>query len=174
MKVSEKMKKFANILFSIVLVVIAIVLTITIVEKILWKDNTPSVFGYKNFIVLSGSMEPTLNVGDIVFVKKDTDIKVDDIIAFRIENGVVTHRVIEIIEKDGEKLYKTKGDANNTADDEFIRLSDIEGKYSFKIWYIGNIILFLKTKTGIGLLIAILMLSLFLGITKKEESKEIE
>lgn len=164
---NNKMKKFANILFLILLSIIAIFCTIIIAEKIFCKDKTPSLFGYKNFIVLSGSMEPQLSVGDIVFIKETTDIKVNDIITFRIDNGEVTHRVIEIRDEDGEKLYKTKGDANNSEDDELVKLSDIEGKYIFKIAWLGNIILFLKTKIGIGLLIAVLIIGLFIGSSKK-------
>lgn len=167
------MKKIANILLWIMLIIFAIFSTIIIGEKIIWKEKTPSIFGYKNFIVLSGSMEPVFNIGDLVFVKKDNDIKEKDIIAFRIDNGIITHRVIEIINKDGEKLYKTKGDANNKEDIELLTLNDIEGKYCFKISHIGSIILFFKTKAGIGILMTILALCLFLNKDSKNDVKEV-
>ena len=68
----------------------------------------------------------------------------------------VTHRVIEIIEENGIKKYKTKGDNNNTEDKEKITYEQIEGKYQFKINQFGIITEILKSK--ITLIILILMI----------------
>ena len=92
-------KKILKILSCVVLIIVAIYSTIIIFQKNVWKDKVPSFMGYKNFIILTGSMEPTLNTGDIVFVKETTDIKEQDIISFKVNNSIVTHRIIETKKK---------------------------------------------------------------------------
>lgn len=163
-------KKIAKVLFWVLLVLIAIYSTFIIVQKIFWKNKTPSIFGYKNFIVLSGSMEPTLNIGDMVIVKDTKDIKIDDIISFRVKNSVVTHRVFEIYKEDDKEYYITKGDNNNEADTELLNKKDIEGKFVFKIPYIGKIILFFQKPLGI--LTVFLFLGAFLLISKIKTNKD--
>lgn len=107
-------------------------------------------------------MEPTINIGDVAFVRKAKDIEQQDIISFRVNNSVVTHRVIEIlIDENQEKIYKTKGDANSSEDSETIKQEEIEGKYCFKIPKIGKIILFFRTQAGILVLAVIFALCFF-------------
>ena len=160
-------KKILRILFWIILIIIAIYSTVIIFQKIIWKDKVPNFFGYKNFIVLTGSMEPTLNTGDIVFVKETPDIKEQDIISFRVNNSIVTHRVVKIKTVDNNTYYATKGDANSDADTELVSLEEIEGKYIFKIPFLGNIINFFQKPMGIIILVAILIGILFLGAKKR-------
>lgn len=70
--------------------------------------------GMDAYTVLSGSMEPTLQIGDLVLIDtKDRSIENGEIIAFYMGGQVVVHRVVEVTE-DG--LYITKGDANETRD----------------------------------------------------------
>ncbi len=166
-------KKISKILFWIILVIIAIYSTFVIIQRLIYKDKTPSFFGYKNFIVLTGSMEPTLNKGDIVFVKETNDIKVNDIISFRINNSVVTHRVKEIYKEDGKDFYITKGDANTGTDTELINIEIVEGKYSFKIPFLGRIILFFQKPIGIIVLFTVLVIFLLLSSIKPKKIKKI-
>lgn len=163
-------KKILKIIFWIILIVIAIYSMTIIAQKILWKDRTPNFFGYKNMIVLSGSMEPTLNVGDIVIVKETNDIKEQDIISFKVQNSIVTHRVVEIKKENEKNFYITKGDANSAVDLELIELKDIEGKYIFKIPLLGNIIMLLQKPIAVGILILILIVSLILSFKPKKEN----
>ncbi len=150
----NKIKKILKVIFLIILIFMAIYSTIIIFQKIIWKNKIPNFLGYKNFIVITGSMKPTLNIGDIVFVKETTDIKNKDIVSFKTNNAVVTHRIVEIKKEDGKTLYITKGDANSDNDTELLSIENIEGKYSFKIPFLGNVILFFQRPIG--------MISLFL------------
>ena len=118
-------------------------------------------------------MEPTVNVGDLVFVIETNEINKDDIISFKENNSIVTHRVIDILEdENGEKQYKTKGDANQSEDVETVKLQDIEGKFIFKIGQVGNIILFLKSEVGIILFVLILAVILFFSYSKNNDENE--
>ena len=109
-------KRISKILFWIILVIVALYSVFMLLQKLIWKDKTPSLFGYKNFIELTGSMKPTLNEGDIIITKEAKEINKNDIISFKIDNSVVTHRVFEIYKENGKEYYITKGDANSDTD----------------------------------------------------------
>ena len=94
------------ILITIILVPVLIINCSIIFQANTNEDKIPSVFGYKPFIVLSDSMESTIRKGDLIFVKNIEPRKLvkDDVIAFRDSEGTVTtHRIIDIVENDGEK-----------------------------------------------------------------------
>ena len=78
--------------------------------------STPRLFGYDMYNVISGSMEPEIPVGSMIFVESTTpqDIAEGDIIAFYRNGSVVCHRVTENYVGSGE--IRTKGDANQSED----------------------------------------------------------
>ncbi|MBR3229952.1 MAG: signal peptidase I [Bacilli bacterium] len=125
------------------------------------------IFGFRFYTVLSGSMENTINVYDIVVCRKvsKNEIRVKDIISFSEGDKVVTHRVVKI--DDG---YVTKGDNNNTVDNAKVHFKDVNGKVLFIIPKAGRIILFLKSKWGLAFLFSILFIIYFIDswIYKKE------
>ena len=96
------------------------------------------LFPIKPIGIATGSMEPVLNIGDLVIVRKcnDNDINVGDIIEYRRKDFSVIHRVIDKYERNGEIFLITKGD-NNTVADEEIEAKQIVGKVIFKIPYIA-------------------------------------
>ncbi len=100
-------------------------------------------------------MSPTIEVGDIVIVKETTEIEKGDIIAFKIDGAIVTHRVQEVIENESEKTYKTKGDANKTEDREEVKEQEIEGKYCFKIPKIGKLVMLFQGNKALLIIMAI-------------------
>ncbi len=167
-------KRILKILFWITLTIIAFYSVFMISQKLIWKDKTPNLLGYKNFIELTGSMEPTLNVGDIIITKETKEIKENDIISFREKNSVITHRVFEIYKENGKEYYITKGDANSDTDSELLDKENIEGKYCFKIPFIGKIILFFQKPVGLIILFAIFLTTLIISSIepKKKETKK--
>lgn len=153
-----------KIIFRIVIYILIIPIIIynisLIVFSIINKNETPCFFGIKTFVIVSGSMQPDLMIGDIVIVKKcdKNDINVGDIISYRSGQSVITHRIIEFIESDGQTGYITKGDNNNVKDNVVVKFEDIEGKYIGKISKLGNVVLFLKNKIVIISIILIFYL----------------
>ena len=93
-------------LLYIIIIPIIIYDTFLIVQTIIKPSKTPDFFGYKTFSIVSGSMEPTLSINDIVIIKKCdiNSIQKDDIITFKIENEIITHRVINIKLENGFKV----------------------------------------------------------------------
>ena len=114
-----------NILITVVLLLLVLVTYNYAQTKMMKKDYT-NFFGYTVFSVLTGSMMPTINVGDIILVdiKDEQDnFNVQDMIVFKQDNAIVTHRIVKV---DENKII-TKGDANNTTD-EPITKENIIGK----------------------------------------------
>ena len=126
-----------------------------IVKSYTSPDKVPDFLGYKPFIVLSGSMEPSIMTGDMVFVKEtDPDsLKVGDVIAYKSGSAVVTHRIVEVKSENGETRYVTQGDANNAADQSLVKPADVEGIYQRRVAGAGNLAMFMQTTTGMILFV---------------------
>ena len=180
------MKKVLSILKYCVLAVLIFLASIFVwifIQTKISPDKIPSIFGYKPFIVLSGSMESELYRGDLAIVKNiNADaLKKKDIIAFRDEeNYVVTHRIIDVINNNGEIAFVTKGDNNNAKDSGIVKAKNVEGIYISKISGFGNVLLVMqKPITLIITLIIIAVIGtlwIMLGNNKlsKEEKLELE
>lgn len=106
------------------------------------KKDLASVNGYATLEVVSGSMEPTIDIGDLIIInQKDKKYKKNDIITFKdVNSSFVTHRIIKI---DGKKII-TKGDNNNSKDEGYITKDKIVGKYVFKINKLGFLVKSIK------------------------------
>lgn len=125
-------------------------------------DLTPPKFNA--YVVLTGSMLPTIEVKDIVITKKVSDdkLKVGDIITFLSPdqrfNGIsITHRIVEryFDEKENKYYYKTQGDNNNISDDALVSNDNITGKVILKIPKLGYIQDLLASKSGLIIVIII-------------------
>ncbi|MGN0701733.1 MAG: signal peptidase I [Lentihominibacter sp.] len=102
-------------------------------------------------IVVSGSMEPVIHTGSMVFIDTaERNIGERDIIAFDAGGTTVTHRVVGIRE-DG---FVTKGDANESSDPGIVGKSKVEGKVVMWIPNIGYAAAALRAPAGIILLIS--------------------
>ena len=131
------------------------------------SDKVPSFGGYCPFIVLTDSMKGTIDAGDLVFDKVVTDpveIKKGDVISFfdpaSSSKSIVTHRVIEIVaDKDGLS-FRTKGDANNTEDDDLVPAKNVVGLYQFRIGGMGHVVMFMQSTPGLVVCIALPILLL--------------
>lgn len=154
------LKKIITILISIVLLIVLGFNIFNYISIKILKNDLPTINGYAYLEVVSGSMKPKINIGDMIIIDtKIKEYKVKDIITFRDINGsYVTHRIIEITD-DG---YITKGDANNTIDDT-ISKEDVVGKYLYKINNIGAIMKSLRSPFNLfmilisGILICVLV-----------------
>ena len=133
----KKVKKIAKTIICIVVGLITLFNIYNLVNTQVLKNDLTTVNSYAVLEVVSGSMNPNIKVGDLIFIDTNYEtVNVGDIITYKDENNAfVTHRVI--MKEDTTIL--TKGDANNTIDKP-IKINNIVGKYSFKVPYIGNIL----------------------------------
>lgn len=141
----------------------------------------PKVMGNDIYAVMSGSMEPYYHVGSVVIVDKHVapeEIQVGDPITFRKgDNAIATHRVIEINEDTQE--FKTKGDANEVEDLAPVPFNNVIGKAGMSVPMVGYIPLYMRTKKGMFLIGAYVILFILLQIIpellkpdKEEQSNE--
>ena len=155
------MKKILYYILFLVIVLPFLIFNLTLIIKSkLYPDKIADFMGYKPFIVMSGSMETTINIGDLVIVKKvnSSNIHTGDIIAFKNGNIVISHRVKEIINDSGTYKFKTKGDNNNVADDFIVNSDAIEGIFVNKIPGLGSILLFLGKPIGLLMVILVIII----------------
>ena len=131
--------------------------------------------GITPYVVLSGSMEPTIKTGSLCFINKHVkyeNIKEKDIIAFKMEGTLVTHRVYSVTDEG----FETKGDNNDDKDGSLVTKDNFVGKNIFwipKVGYGVKLVQSTKGKIIFGTCIVLLFMSgLLLGDDKKKVSKE--
>ena len=162
-------KKVGNIAYYLLVVLIIILLINNFSNR---SNAVYNIVGFRNYTILTGSMEPKIYPGDLVIVKKENpnDLKVGDIITFNKvdENIVVTHRLIA--EKDDG--FITKGDNNNVQDDGILKKQDVIGKVVLTIPKIGYIFVFFAKPLVIAAILIILGLSIGWDVLRKKDDKE--
>lgn len=149
MKIVKKALHFVLITFlSIILLINGIMLC----RKLVYNEALPQIFGYSYAVVSSGSMAPTLKVGDVAVYHQEPAYTVGDVIIFENGGSFVTHRIAEV-KADGS--FVTQGDANNTTDSEALQLYDIHGRMVLSIPAIGQAVFFLQSPLGILLIVLV-------------------
>lgn len=140
-------------------------------------SKTPILGNIRSFVVLSGSMSPSIPTGSVIYTQKQSEYMVGDVIAFQKGNQVITHRLMIIEGAGGNTQFKTMGDANDSLDQESIAPDKVLGKVFLKAHHIGFLVVFLKSIPGFAMLIilpALLFIGLELWDMKKEFEKEVE
>lgn len=175
------MKKFSlkSIKVSRVLQILAVALCGAILginiylanAKTLTRNSLPMPFGVGMATVLSGSMEPEMSKGDLIFVKKIDEIAVDDIVVYDSGRALIVHRVIKI---DGD-MVTTQGDANPSAD-EPVNVKTVKGKVVFTVPFVGKVVNFIKTPVGTIIIIALVIALLEIPRIreKKKDTEELD
>lgn len=161
-KAIKVVKTTVGILLCVALIPLLVANITIIINSYVNPDEVPSFLGYKPFIVLSDSMNPVINSGDLV-ITKETEagaLNVGDIISYRSGDSVVTHRIAEITETDGALSFITKGDANNTEDGKPVSADMVEGTTLSILPKLGNVALYMQTPVGMLVCIGIPVLLL--------------
>ena len=135
------------------------------------------LMGFRVFNVISGSMEPTYSVGDLIYVKEVNpyDIKEGMVITFVLNEELVvaTHRVVEV---DTENQYfYTKGDANDTADSAPVHFNNVIGVPQFRLPLLGYVSDFIQNPPGMYITLAVgavLIAAVFLPDIIEKKNKE--
>ena len=128
--------------------------------------------GIVPYVVLSGSMEPTIETGSVCFINKHASfdsIKEKDIIAFKLKDGtLVTHRVVEV----NESGIKTKGDNNADIDGSTITKNNFVGKNIFWIPKVGYVVKAFQSTKGKIIMITCIVLLFVAGLLLGEDKKK--
>lgn len=135
--------------------------------------------GTKLFTVQSGSMEPTIKTGSVIFTKPQENYAVGDIVtqSTNEKNTTITHRIVEISQENGKIMVLTKGDANDSSDGEAFEKEKIIGKVFLWIPFLGFPVSYAKTPQGIVLIIiipAVIIIYDEIQKIKKEVKRELD
>lgn len=166
--------KKSNILRTVLLIFISLVIGFSVYS---WNaanlvgNKMPMPLGVGMSVVLSGSMEPTLSVNDLVIIKESDSYEQGDIVIYQSGGILVIHRIIET---DGDTVI-TKGDANNISD-EPIEKSAIKGKLIASVPFVGLILRKIKSFAGVVVMLAaaVILLELSWRKEKQKDSDELE
>ena len=146
-----------GILLCIIFVPVILINVILIVGSYINPDQLPGVFGVKPAVVLSGSMDPTIQTGDLIFIHsiEPATLQTGDVICYLSSGKAVTHRIVSVTTgEDGLPRYITQGDANNAADRLAVSADQVQGVWrGGRVGGLGNAILFMQTTTGMILFI---------------------
>ncbi len=170
MKEKAKKNKYSALIRRIALAVLGILLGLNVYHanaQNLAGKSLPMPFGFGAAVVLSGSMEPTLSVNDVIFVRAKDCYNINDIVVYDSGREMIVHRITE---HNGDTIT-TKGDANN-ASDEPISAEAVKGKVVFSIPYVGVAVKALRSPVG---MIVILLTAVLLtegSFRRKKESDE--
>ena len=161
-KQQKESTNFTHKAFTVIGTILCIILTpvliinLTLIAKsYINQDEVPSVGGWLPLIVLTDSMQPEIDGGDLIICHtiEAEEIKTGDVIAFFDPAGngtsIVTHRVIEIVEENGELSFRTKGDNNNAEDKLLVSENDLVAIYKTRIAGAGNVAMFMQSPTGL-------------------------
>ena len=142
-------------------VVLFVILIFFILLNILSMNNK-SLFGFRIYRVISGSMQPALQIGDVIIIKKANNYAEKDIITY--DNGLttITHRIKFI---NGDEII-TEGDAND-APDKPITKDRILGKYFFRISTFSVFSIMLTGKTIYLIMVLVLFAILLFAISDR-------
>lgn len=112
----------------------------------------------QTYVVTSGSMAPSIPTGSVIWVSdiNPSMIEEGDVITFSQGSGnTVTHRVVNKTMEGGQIGFKTKGDANSEPDPGTVNESQLEGKVSFSIPYLGYISEWMSSSFGLLALVVL-------------------
>lgn len=182
--VSDLKHKILTVLGTVLCIILLPILLINItliIKSYINADEVPNVGGYLPLIVLTDSMYPEIESGDLIICHtiEGDEVKEGDVIAFFDPAGngtsIVTHRVTEVTTENGGRAFRTKGDANNVEDSLLVPEKNLVGIYKSRIAGAGNVAMFMQTSTGL-IVCVVLPLVLLVGYdvirSKAYESKK--
>ena len=145
-----------GIILCVILIPILVINCTLIIKSYTNKDQVPSISGIFPMIILTDSMYPEFESGDLIICNtaEPEEIKVGDVICFYDPAGngtaTVTHRVQEVVTDDeGNLAWITKGDANNTEDLPTVPAKNLIGVYKTRLKGLGKVAMFMQTTQGL-------------------------
>lgn len=173
MEHNKILKIIKDIIINLVIFILGIIAILAIWTSIqlnVQKKEYANIFGYSIFSTETGSMSPTMEIGDVVIVKIGEQVQEKDIITYKKDNSFITHRIVKI---EGNSII-AKGDNNNTQDEE-ITQDAVVGKVVF---IINNVEIWKNVFSDMNVIIPIIITVILLVILicykeKNELNKEV-
>lgn len=156
------MKKFFKSLLQVASKIITVFLIIILIyilySKYIAKNKITKIGGYGFLVVVSGSMEPEIEIDELVIIKEQESYNIGDIITYDFKDYLITHRIIDIQDSN----ITTKGDSNNKSDVS-IESNQIEGKVIYHSKILGIFVVYY-----LKIILAIFIIFTFIINIKKD------
>ncbi|MBO4988806.1 MAG: signal peptidase I [Clostridia bacterium] len=162
------MHKLLHILIKtiqgILLCLLALLLVVnvyTVVRRVFYHEEMPTVFGFASAVVVSGSMEPEISVGDVVIVKSQNDYALKDVVMFYNPSSgdYTTHRIVERVD---DSLFRTCGDNNDSNDPFLVAKEDVVGKVVLVVPFVGTLMSYVQNPVGFVVILVLGVAIIFL------------
>lgn len=174
----KRKQKIQRILFMILYILLIPTILFSLFLMIIELGNSeenPSSFGIKMYTVISESMSPRIKVNDIVLVKTGYDVdsyKKGNIISFKRNGEVITHRIEKITSSGMKPAFVTKGDNNEITDEELVEYDNVIGKVILIMPKLGAFVAILKNKFFFTLILLALGGIIYYDYRLKQRKKE--
>lgn len=154
----NRVLRFLSWTFALVWAVLAAVSMLFMLPAGRSPDG-PVLFGHRFMVVLTDSMQPALNAGDLLIGRSPGGVPIQPgyVITFRSPgtHAVITHRVVQVDRSGPEVRFSTKGDAASDADPELVPSSSVLTTFRFRIPAGGYLVTFARSWYGLVILILI-------------------
>lgn len=172
-KISNKIKnkRMTKKIFKYIILNILIILFI--INLILSFEENTHILGIYMFNIVSESMEPTLEINDVVVVKtcEATQLQKGDIITFQQDGRIISHRILDITKEKKIIKFRTKGDNNEIPDSDLIPEGQVYGKVLFSIKKIGKIISYIQNIRGlINIVFFVIIVYILVSLRDKQKN----
>ena len=171
-KISNKIKNKRVTKKIFKYIILNVLINLFIINLILSFEENTHILGIYMFNIVSGSMEPTLEINDVVVVQKcePSQLQKGDIITFQQEERTISHRILDITEEKGTIKFETKGDNNEIPDSDLVEQGQVYGKVSFRIRKIGKVISYIQNARGF-INIAIFAIIVYILVSLRDKQK---
>ncbi len=171
MKTDKILKIIKKVIINLIIFVLSVIAILAIwgfIQLNIQNKEYINIFGFSILSTETGSMSPTIKKGDIIIIKIGDEIKEKDIITYKQDNVLITHRIEKI---DGDMII-TKGDYNNIQD-EPIEKSQVIGK---SVYIFNNVEVWKKVFSDkyviISIVITIILFILLISYKEKIGEKK--
>lgn len=172
-KISHKIKSRIVTKRIFKYIILNILIILFIINLILSFEEQTHILGIYMFNIVSESMEPTLEINDVVIVKKCaiSQIREGDIITFKQDERTISHRILDVIQENEIIKFKTKGDNNEIPDSDLVDSEQVYGKVLFSIKGIGKIISYIQNARGfINIVIFAIIVYILVNLRDKQKN----
>ena len=161
------MKKLRKLINNISCVCLIIILISVCYSKFISKDEMITLFGKGFLVIITESMYPTIESGELIIISEKKSYKEGDIITYLDqENMIVTHRINEI----NDKTFIAKGDNNNIEDDE-CNIDRIYGKVIYQSKLLGLFVLYFLKPSLIIYVFYLIISEIFFALKKAKQEE---
>lgn len=165
----KKNRKTGRLVYRILLIVLLSVFlggsVYSLNARRVMRNALPMPFGFGTSVVLTGSMEPTLSVNDLVVIRAADSYAAGDVVVYQSGGSLVIHRIVRV----EDEYVVTRGDANNTEDDP-VSLSAVKGRMAFAVPYLGLPVRLLQSP--LGTVLVIVLIAALVSVSWRKEKAE--